>query len=63
MFTICMDVIDSALAPGVSATAVLGLYPNLVLEMAKRIILMKRFQRLVSPKPILNMMLIIGQQN
>ena len=38
MFTICMDVIDSAFAPGVSATAVLGLYPNLVLEMAKRII-------------------------
>ena len=38
MFTICMDVIDSAFAPGVSAPAVLGLYPHTVLELAKRII-------------------------
>lgn len=38
MFTVCMDVIDSAYAPGVSAPAVLGLYPNIVLELAKRII-------------------------
>lgn len=38
MFTICMDVIDSAFAPGVSAAAVLGLYPHIVLELAKRII-------------------------
>lgn len=38
MFTICMDVIDSAFAPGVSANAVLGLFPHIVLEIAKRII-------------------------
>ena len=38
MFTICMDVIDSAYAPGVSANAVLGLFPHIVLELAKRII-------------------------
>lgn len=38
MFTICMDVIDSAFAPGVSANAVLGLSPHVVLELAKRII-------------------------
>ncbi|PTJ83497.1 formimidoylglutamase [Staphylococcus succinus] len=38
MFTICMDVIDSAFAPGVSANAVLGLFPHVVLELAKRII-------------------------
>ncbi|MCE5130120.1 formimidoylglutamase [Staphylococcus saprophyticus] len=38
MFTICMDVIDSAFAPGVSANGVLGLSPHIVLELAKRII-------------------------
>lgn len=38
MFTICMDVIDSAFAPGVSANGVLGLFPHIVLELAKRII-------------------------
>ncbi|BCU53034.1 formiminoglutamase [Staphylococcus auricularis] len=38
MFTICMDVIDSAYAPGVSASCVLGLSPQIVLEIAKRII-------------------------
>ncbi|EKU49009.1 formimidoylglutamase [Staphylococcus massiliensis] len=37
LFTLCMDVIDSAYAPGVSAPAVLGLTPNIVLELAKRI--------------------------
>ena len=30
MFTICMDVVDSAFAPGVSAPAVLGIYPHTV---------------------------------
>ncbi|MEB7811693.1 formimidoylglutamase [Staphylococcus xylosus] len=38
MFTICMDVIDSAFAPGVSANGVLGLFPHVVLELSKRII-------------------------
>lgn len=38
LFTICMDVIDSAFAPGVSAPAVLGLTPGVVLELAKRIL-------------------------
>ena len=38
LFTICMDVIDSAFAPGVSASAVLGLTPHCVLTLAKRII-------------------------
>lgn len=38
MFTICMDVIDSAFAPGVSANAVLGLFPHIVLELSKRIV-------------------------
>ena len=39
MFTICMDVIDSAFcAWGESAPAVLGLYPHTVLELAKHII-------------------------
>ncbi|WP_436860314.1 formimidoylglutamase [Staphylococcus caeli] len=38
MFTICMDAIDSAFAPGVSANGVLGLTPHIVLELAKRII-------------------------
>ncbi|UEX90506.1 formimidoylglutamase [Staphylococcus ratti] len=37
LFTICMDVIDSAYAPGVSASAVLGLTPHCVLSLAKRI--------------------------
>ncbi|QLK86692.1 formimidoylglutamase [Staphylococcus sp. 17KM0847] len=37
LFTICMDVIDSAYAPGVSAAAVLGLTPSIVLSLAKRI--------------------------
>ena len=37
LFTICMDVIDSAFAPGVSASAVFGLTPSVVLELAKRI--------------------------
>ncbi|QDW93259.1 formimidoylglutamase [Staphylococcus caprae] len=38
MFTVCMDVVDSAFAPGVSAPAVLGIYPHTVFELAKRII-------------------------
>ncbi|ARJ50489.1 formimidoylglutamase [Staphylococcus lutrae] len=38
LFTICMDVIDSAFAPGVSASAVLGLTPHTVLELARRIL-------------------------
>ncbi|EHJ08358.1 formimidoylglutamase [Staphylococcus simiae] len=38
MLTICMDVVDSAFAPGVSAPAVLGLYPHIVFELAKRIV-------------------------
>ncbi|MDT0740958.1 formimidoylglutamase [Staphylococcus chromogenes] len=38
LFTICMDVIDSAYAPGVSASAVLGLTPHCVLTLAKRIL-------------------------
>lgn len=38
MFTICMDVVDSAFAPGVSAPAVLGIYPHTVFELAKRIV-------------------------
>lgn len=38
LFTICMDVIDSAFAPGVSASAVLGLTPCTVLELARRIL-------------------------
>lgn len=38
LFTICMDVIDSAYAPGVSAPAVLGLMPGVVLELAERIL-------------------------
>ncbi|MCU5745235.1 formimidoylglutamase [Staphylococcus sp. SQ8-PEA] len=38
MFTICMDVVDSAFAPGVSAAAVLGLHPHIVLDLAKRIV-------------------------
>ncbi|NJH66918.1 formimidoylglutamase [Staphylococcus agnetis] len=38
LFTICMDVIDSAYAPGVSASAVLGLTPHCVLSLAKRIL-------------------------
>ena len=38
MFTGCMDVVDSAFAPGVSAPAVLGIYPHTVFELAKRII-------------------------
>ena len=37
MFTVCMDVVDSAFA-GVSAPAVLGIYPHTVFELAKRII-------------------------
>lgn len=39
MFTICMDVIDSAFAPGVSSPSVLGLYPHSVFEISKRVIL------------------------
>lgn len=42
MFTICMDVIDSAFAPGVSAPSVLGLYPHSVFEISKRIILSEK---------------------
>ena len=38
MFTICMDVVDSAFAPGVSEPAVLGIYPHTVFELAKRVI-------------------------
>lgn len=38
MFTICMDVVDSAFSPGVSAPAVMGLYPHTVYELAKRIV-------------------------
>lgn len=38
LFTICMDVIDSAYAPGVSASGVLGLTPHCVLSLAKRIL-------------------------
>lgn len=38
LFTICMDVVDSAYAPGVSANAVFGLTPFTVLELAKRIL-------------------------
>ncbi|MCS4486067.1 formimidoylglutamase [Staphylococcus americanisciuri] len=38
LFTICMDVIDSAYAPGVSAPAVLGLTPTIVLSLAERIL-------------------------
>ncbi|MBI5975848.1 formimidoylglutamase [Staphylococcus canis] len=38
LFTICMDVFDSAYAPGVSASAVFGLKPYTVLELAKRIL-------------------------
>ena len=41
MFTICMDVVDSAFAPGVSAPAVLGIYPHTVFELAKRVIQVK----------------------
>ncbi|MGZ0075436.1 arginase family protein [Staphylococcus aureus] len=37
MFTICMDVIDSAFAPGVSAPAV-RFVSTLLLELAKRIL-------------------------
>lgn len=39
MFTICMDVIDSAFAPGVSSPSVLGLNPHSVFEISKRVIL------------------------
>ncbi|WP_053032294.1 formimidoylglutamase [Staphylococcus haemolyticus] len=39
MFTICMDVIDSVFAPGVSSPSVLGLYPHSVFEISKRVIL------------------------
>ena len=38
LFTICMDVVDSAFAPGVSAAAVLGLTPYTVLDLARRIL-------------------------
>ncbi|EGQ4297513.1 formimidoylglutamase [Staphylococcus pseudintermedius] len=38
LFTICMDVIDSAYAPGVSANTVLGLTPFTVLELGRRIL-------------------------
>lgn len=38
LFTLCMDAIDSAYAPGVSAPATLGLSSHIVLELAKRII-------------------------
>ncbi|KAA1038374.1 formimidoylglutamase [Macrococcus equipercicus] len=37
LFTICMDVIDSAFAPGVSAPAVLGLSSHVVAELAATI--------------------------
>src|SRR5699024_12357251 len=60
---ICMDVIDSAYAPGVSANAVLGLFPHIVLELAKRIIPNEKSQRLVLLKPTLNMMSIIVRQS
>lgn len=42
MFTICMDVIDSAFAPGVSAPSVLGLYPHDVFDISKRVILSEK---------------------
>lgn len=42
MFTICMDVIDSAFAPGVSAPSVLGLYPHTVFDIGKRVILSQK---------------------
>lgn len=38
LFTICMDVIDSAFAPGVSAPAVIGLMPHVVRRLAGTII-------------------------
>ncbi|AKS68534.1 formimidoylglutamase [Staphylococcus coagulans] len=38
LFTVCMDVVDSAFAPGVSAAAVLGLTPYTVLDLARRIL-------------------------
>ena len=44
---LCMDVVDSAFAPGVSAPAVLGIYPHTVFELAKRIILVRKWLRLV----------------
>lgn len=38
MLTICMDVVDSAFAPGVSAPAVNGLTPHIILELTRRVI-------------------------
>lgn len=45
MLTICMDVVDSAFAPGVSAPAVNGLTPHIILELTRRIV---GHQKLVS---------------
>ncbi|WP_154837764.1 formimidoylglutamase [Staphylococcus sp. Marseille-Q1834] len=42
MFTICMDVIDSAFAPGVSSPSVLGLYPHSIFDIGKRVILSEK---------------------
>ena len=39
MFTISMDAIDSAFAPGVSEPTVLGLNPHSVFNIGKRVIL------------------------
>ena len=50
MFTICMDVIDSAFAPGVSSPSVLGLYPHSVFEISKRVILSDKVSSLVLQK-------------
>lgn len=42
MFTISMDAIDSAFAPGVSEPTVLGLNPHSVFDIGKRVILSEK---------------------
>ena len=63
MFTICMDVIDSAFAPGVSSPSVLGLYPHSVFEISKRVILSDKVSSISIAKLTQTMMLIIVRQS
>ena len=59
MFTISMDAIDSAFAPGVSEPTVLGLNPHSVFDIGKRVILSEKRLLLVLLKLIQIMILII----
>lgn len=59
MFTISMDAIDSAFAPGVSEPTVLGLNPHSVFDIGKRVILSEKRLLLVLLKLIQIMISII----